>query len=182
MGIRMKFTLKDGRIINIVPFNPEIPASEFLRFINTLIDEDVYIVHNRRYVLSQEIKWKRDKLAAIKKNNCVGLAALYGRRVIASLEARREPGNLSDNVSCGVAIAKDFRGQGLGEKMFRMLIALTKERLRPKNIYLTVIADNQPALSLYKKVGFTKLIGRYPNWFKHKGKYLDSLTLLLVEK
>ncbi|HIH22467.1 TPA: GNAT family N-acetyltransferase [Candidatus Micrarchaeota archaeon] len=178
----MKFILKDGRIINIVPFNPQIPASEFLRFINRLIDEDIYIMHNTRYVLSQEIKWKRDKLAAIKKNNCVGLAALYGRRVIASLEARREPGNLSDNVSCGVAIAKGFRGFGLGEKMLRMLISLAKEKLHPKNIYLTVIADNTPAIALYKKVGFTKIIGRYPNWFKHKGKYIDSLTLLLVEK
>ena len=128
------------------------------------------------------IKWKRDKLEAIKKNNCVGLAALHGRRVIASLEARREPGNLSDNVSCGVAIAKDFRGFGLGEKMLRMLISLAKEKLQPKNIYLTVIADNKPAIALYNKVGFIKIIGRYPKWFRHKGKYLDSLTLLLVEK
>ena len=57
-----------------------------------------------------------------------------------------------------------------------------KGKAPAKNIYLTVIADNKPAIALYNKVGFIKIIGRYPKWFRHKGKYLDSLTLLLVEK
>ncbi len=144
----MKFVLKDNRVVDIVSFNPKIPASAFLRFINDIINEDVYIPHDKKYTLSEEKKWKRDKLKAIKKKESIGLAALSGKRVVASLEARREKGKLSDHLSCGIAVSKDFRGLGLGERMLRMLIAQAKKKFKPKNIYLTVIAENKPALSL----------------------------------
>lgn len=177
----MKVRLRDNRIVEVVQFNKNIPTSAFLKFINDIIDEDIYILHNKKYTLGEEEKWKREKLKAIKKNECVGLVALSGKRVVASLEARRERCKLSDNVSCGVAVSRDFRGVGLGERMLRTLIAEAKKKLKPKNIYLTMIAKNKPAFSLYKKVGFRKIIGRHPKWFRHKGRYLDQLTLLLVE-
>lgn len=178
----MKFKLRDAHIVDIVPFNPKIPASAFLKFINDLIEEDIYLIHDRKYTYKQEKEWKKNQLEAIKKNNLIALVALSGKRVVANLEARKDKGKLSDNVSLGVAVAKDFRGAGLGEKMIRMLIAEAKKKLKPKNMHLTVIAENKPALSLYHKVGFKRVIGRYPKWFKHKGRYIDQLILLLVEK
>lgn len=175
----MKTNLKDGRAVEIVPFNSKMPASAFLKFINEIIEEDVYIQHDRQFNLAAEEMWKKRQLSALRTKNLVGLVALHGKRVVANLEARRPmQGKLYDNVEFGVAVSKDFRGVGLGEIMLRKIIKMAKKELKPKNMVIGVVANNKPALNLYKKVGFTKLIARHPKWFKHRGRYLDHLTLL----
>ncbi|MFA6531213.1 MAG: GNAT family N-acetyltransferase [Candidatus Micrarchaeia archaeon] len=175
----MKIKLKDKRTVEIVPFNSSIPASAFLKFINDIIGEDVYIMHNQEFDLAAEEEWKKRQLSALRARNFMGLVAMDGKKVVANLEARRPfQGKLSENIEFGVAVSKDFRGVGLGEIMLRMIIKEAKKQLTPRNMYIRVVADNKPAVNLYKKVGFTKIIGREPKFFKHRGKYLDHITLL----
>jgi RimJ/RimL family protein N-acetyltransferase len=179
--MKKEFKLNDGREVLVTDEIRPIPAKAFLDYINTIVKEDVFIVINKPYTLKEEKKWKKDALKGELDGTAIHLAATYDGRVVACLDARRGPFKQSDNVALGVSIAKEFRGKGLGEFMLRFLIQLVRERLKPKNIHLTVFADNKPALSLYRKVGFRKTIARYPKWFKHKGKYCDMLALLYTK-
>lgn len=173
--------MKDGRKVIITDRIAHVPASAFLSYINSIIKEDAYILADKPYTLPQEIKWKRDVLEKQRSGDLVYLAALYNGRVVASFEARKDKYRQDGNVCFGASVAKDFRGYGLGEKMLRLTISLTKNKFNPKNMYLTVVSANKTALSLYRKVGFNKIIGKYPKWFRRKGKYLEMFALLYVD-
>ena len=58
-----------------------------------------------------------------------------------------------DKVWLGIAVAEDFKGQGLGNKIMAFLIAQAKKNKLPR-IYLTVDAANINAIKLYEKFGF----------------------------
>jgi ribosomal protein S18 acetylase RimI-like enzyme len=178
----MNFKLKDGRVVEIAPFNSNIPVESLMKFINDFVDENLYLVVDHHYSLKEDEKWKKERLKKIKDKKAVIFVALSGKRVVGIVSAIRERMKLCNNVGIEISISKDFRGVGLGEKMLRLIISEAKKKLKPKNIYLTVAAENKPAIRLYKKVGFKKVIGRYQECIKHKGKYIDQLVLLLVGK
>ncbi|PLR78394.1 GNAT family N-acetyltransferase [Bacillus sp. V3-13] len=52
-----------------------------------------------------------------------------------------------------IGIRSGYRGRGIGTKLFEKLFEWAKQR-RLKRLELTVIATNEPAYHLYKKVGF----------------------------
>ena len=84
------------------------------------------------------------------------------------------------NVCLGIAIAKSYRGHGLGESLLRLNIE-TAHRFfgeEPKNIYLSVFATNKPATALYRKLGF-KEFATLPKWLFHKGEYVDHVFMKL---
>ncbi len=173
-----KIILRDGREITVTLLTREIPSSALQEYINKLVDEDAFLLVDKKYSLTEEMEWKRRMLEEADHNQSITLIALDGERVIASLQARRDRMKEINNVSFGIAIAKEFRGAGLGETLLRMLIEETKKKMKPKNMYITYIDGNVPAANLYRKLGFKKIIGRFPKWVKHKGRYLDKIILL----
>lgn len=52
-----------------------------------------------------------------------------------------------------VGILRDYRGQGLGKRLFEELVQWSKEH-GIHRLELTVVTLNEAALSLYKKMGF----------------------------
>ena len=82
------------------------------------------------------------------------------------------------NVCLGIAILRKYRGHGLGETLLRRIITLTKKNLKPKNIYLDLFAKNKIACALYKKIGFREF-ARFPKWFRHRGKDMDKVYMIL---
>lgn len=173
-----KIILRDGREVTVTLLTREIPSSALQEYINELVDEDTYLLHNHKYSLTEEMEWKRRALEEADHDQSITMIGLDGERVIASLQARRSRMKEANNIGFGIAISKDFRGVGLGEILLRMLIDETKKKMKPKNMYIEYIDGNKPAANLYKKLGFKKIIGRYPKWVKHKGRYLDRIVLL----
>lgn len=45
----MKLKLKDGRIVTITSSIKKIPVRAFLAFINALIEEDTYTLHDKKF-------------------------------------------------------------------------------------------------------------------------------------
>ena len=60
-----------------------------------------------------------------------------------------------------VVVDPEQRGKGLGEKLCRAVLAKAKED-GAKFAYLQVVQENNIALNLYQKIGFTKL---YTYWY-----------------
>ena len=68
----------------------------------------------------------------------------------------------------GMGVHKDFRGKGIGNR----LVVATLDEAREKKlerVELEVFASNQPAIELYKKVGFAV------EGVKKKGRKLDGV-------
>ena len=72
-----------------------------------------------------------------------------------------------------VAVHPDFRRQGIGE---RLILALVEElkSLRNHSLTLEVRASNEPAISLYKKLGFQQ-VGLRPKYYRNPRE--DALIL-----
>ncbi len=161
------------------PKKTDSPAA-YRDFICGLIDEDVFIVVDRKPTMKEERAWLSAKLKGIRRGDQLFLTAWDGRMHAGNCEARRDLWKERGNVSIGLSIRKEYRGIGLGEKLLRETIMLAKKRFRPKNIYLRVFSDNKIAKRLYRKVGFRR-IARFPGWTLHKGRYVGHDYMLLKE-
>ena len=98
------------------------------------------------------------------------LVALDGDRVAGYIGSQSVMGE-SDMMN--VAVSPNYRRQGIGEGLVNALSAALKER---GNACLTleVRASNEPAISLYKKLGFQQ-VGRRPNYYRNPKE--DALIL-----
>ena len=78
-----------------------------------------------------------------------------------------------------ITIIKEYWGQGVATRLMQMMIDFAKET-GVEILYLEVRSDNERAILLYEKFGFSR-IGVYDSFFKIDGKYYnaDLMTLNL---
>jgi len=74
-----------------------------------------------------------------------------------------------------IGILEEYCGKGIGSLLFQNVINWANEN-KVKRLELTVIAENQRAMNLYKKVGF-KLEGTREKSIFKDGKYYDELYM-----
>lgn len=65
-----------------------------------------------------------------------------------------------------IVTRKDYRNKGVGTLLLRELISICKE-FKANSIFLEVSEDNEPAIKLYKKLGFED-VGIRKNYYKDK--------------
>lgn len=89
---------------------------------------------------------------------------------------------LSHRGDMGIAVLKDYQGQGIGSNLMEELIKYVKNEIKAEIISLEVRTDNPTAIRLYKKYGFEK-IGFYRGFMKINDSYVDcDLMNLYLEK
>jgi RimJ/RimL family protein N-acetyltransferase len=176
--LEREIRLKDGRIANAAFLSRKDGTAGLRRFINSLVAEKAYILHDRKYSMKEQTAWKRDSLRAMRKGDFYYILARVDGKIAGATDARRGRLKERGNVSLGIAIAKGYRGAGLGEALLRLNVATAKKLMKPKHIWLSVFAPNRPARALYRKLGFREF-AVFPKWLLHKGKYLDHVCLIL---
>ncbi|MBQ2609678.1 MAG: GNAT family N-acetyltransferase [Butyrivibrio sp.] len=98
----------------------------------------------------------------------IGNVAVYSSGAIHRKMAHR--------CSMGIGIRKEYRGLGLGNILVNRAIKFAKES-GYELMELGVLSDNEPARSLYEKMGFTEW-GRLPDAFRLDcGKSIDEITM-----
>ncbi len=80
----------------------------------------------------------------------------------------------------GVGVLPEYRGQGIGGKMLKKMIAWVKNETQVERLQLTVYADNLVAIKFYQKLGFQKE-GLFKNYAKssHDGHSQDGLMMAI---
>jgi len=77
----------------------------------------------------------------------------------------------------GISIAKEYRGEGIGNIFITSLLAETKKHISQITmIILYVFALNEPAINLYKKFGFEQH-GILHGGVQYKGELIDLLYM-----
>ncbi len=176
--MRTQLKLKDGTTVTIKPLNGRENPREFQRFINTLTREKTYLLVDKPITLKEEKLWLKTQLQEHRKGGQIYLKALVNNRLIGDCFAKPGFGRNHGNINLGIAIAKDWRGKGLGYLLLTELIERSEQKWHPRNIYLHVVSANTMAHRVYESLGF-RIIARLPNWFEYDDKYLDEYFLIL---
>lgn len=175
-----QIALKDGSIAIVSFLSPADRADELLVFVNRLVQEKAKITHDRKLNLKEEIAWKKDQLGNQRRKTGYLLIARVDGEIAGTSGAQRDRGKADGNICLGLAISQKYRRLGLGEALLRMNIAVAKRffKPRPRNIYLSVLANNKPARELYRKLGFREF-AVFPKWILHDGMLVDHIMMIL---
>lgn len=170
----MKFTLKNGEVVDIKEFTAtsKVTARQVLDYFAPIIRErpEPFLTYDTPPTLTEEKEWLNGVKKATKKGTYLRLIAWKNGKIVGTTEARLGRQRDRDKASIGIVISKKYRALGLGKKLLTEIVKLTKKKLKPKIIYLVVIAGNKPAWKLYEKVGFRE-VAVLPKWMKVRGKW-----------
>ena len=89
------------------------------------------------------------------------------------------PGNrprIRHNGLVSLAVRKPYWGLGIGSLAMGTMIAAARASGTLKRLYLDVHAENERAIRLYQRFGFTQA-GRYRNHLCVRGTYADQLLM-----
>ncbi|KQN60452.1 MULTISPECIES: GNAT family N-acetyltransferase [unclassified Rahnella] len=87
-----------------------------------------------------------------------------------------EPWRRRHVATFGIGVDVSFQGRGVGSKLLAAALELCDKWLQVKRVELTVYADNDAAIALYKKFGFM-LEGRSPCYAMRDGELVDTLHM-----
>jgi RimJ/RimL family protein N-acetyltransferase len=172
---KSKEVILDGKKILIR--RPKISdLKSMLQFINSIVDEDIFINVNKKLTLKEERKWLKNVLDNIRKNKQHSLVATYKGEIVAEISATRSDYRRSHVALIGISIKKGYRNIGLGTILLKSIIDISKKDSNIKILHLEVYLGNKKAIRLYTRMGFRK-VASLPKRILYKGKYSDHLIM-----
>ena len=171
--------LKDGR--NCILRNAEEKdAREVLEIFNLTHRQTDYLLSypgEEPFSVEEEAEYLRNKS---ENENGIEIIAEVDGRVVASagIEQVSKREKIRHRAEFGIGVDKDCWGLGIGTALLEACIECAK-KAGFTQLELTVVADNERAVSLYKKAGFTEF-GRNPKGFRSRsGEYRPLVYMLL---
>jgi putative acetyltransferase len=170
------FNSERGRVIfRTITENDLKRAKDYAEYINSIIDEDDYILMNKKATAKEEREWVKKNIKAYGRGEFT-IVAECGGKIISVAEFRKHPWRMNHVASMGIAIKKGYRSIGVGSEMMKLLIE--KARLmKCKMLRLTVLSTNKRAIGLYKKFGL-KEVARIPKQIQRRGKLIPEVLML----
>jgi len=108
---------------------------------------------------------------------CAGseIVGMVGLHTHPSRPRRRHVGEI------GMAVRDDWQGKGVGSALMREVIELSDKWLNLVRLELSVYTDNEPAIRLYKRCGFT-MEGTLAAFAFRDGEYVDAYAMARVRR
>ena len=104
------------------------------------------------------------------------LVALDGEKIVGNgIIEREKVKRYSHRAELSITVLKEYWGQGIGSRLMEMMIEFSKNS-GIHSISLVARADNERAISLYKKFGFDS-VGIYKDYFKINEEYFDAIFM-----
>lgn len=116
----------------------------------------------------------------LKGDNSITLFAKKGDQLAGMVAAVFNDKKRTSHVAeiVGNYVAPNFRGKGIGSKLFEAILKAIDQREQITKIILSVASTQKPAISLYKKYGF-RVVGTHKKHLQLNNHYYD---LVLMEK
>jgi RimJ/RimL family protein N-acetyltransferase len=147
-------------------------------FINTLSKEQTFLLlQGEEISLEDEEQYLTRQLEAVAQHQAVQILAFSNGRLIGNTDIALMP-RISQHIGgLGIAVAQEFRGQGLGRLLMETVISQAKLHLPGiQMITLQVFGNNPTAIALYRSLGFMEF-GRLPRGFRHRDQYVDDVYM-----
>jgi RimJ/RimL family protein N-acetyltransferase len=170
-GVNVK--LKDGRSVLIREFRIE-DKENFIEMYESLSAEAV------RWGMPPYNRERLERGWLSNLQNLISIVAFYNGKIVGHAQIFKFPhSRLKGTGDLVIYLHQDFHGVGLGTAMLSKLIEWAKKE-RLHKIGLTVVAENKPAINLYKNFGF-KIEGvKRDAYFGEDEKYHDELVMGLI--
>lgn len=180
MNYRKELTLKNGKTLllrNCIEADARESQEVFEKthgetdFLLTYPDENSFNLEGQ----VEYIKNKADS------NNEVEIAAFVDGKMAgtAGVDAVGSKFKLQHRAEFGIGILKEYWGLGIGSQLTLACIECAK-KVGYEELDLDVVADNDRALAMYKKLGFTEY-GRNPKGFKSRLCGYQELVYMRLE-
>jgi len=171
--------LKDGRVAILRTPEP-LDAALLLEYLRITAEETDFLL---RYpeectmTLEQEAVYLQKSLQ--NPDSVMILCEVDGKIAGNCNLSRHNKRKTMHRASIGIALLREFWGQGIGTAMFDEINCLAQS-CGIEQLELEVFADNHRAMGLYKKMGF-RIAAEHPNAIKRKdGTYVNEY--LMVKK
>jgi ribosomal protein S18 acetylase RimI-like enzyme len=172
-----------GKGFLVYELSEERPDVEMcLLFINSFIEDPEGMMLNKNKMSMQDEKaWLEDMLAQARMHKAVVLIAEHKGVLAGMTHAGVRPGRADHVAELGLAVAKEYRGLGLGSYLLKAIAETAREKLQPepRMLRLSVFAGNDKAMALYKKHGF-EVVARIPKQFQFGDGLVDEIVMLRV--
>ena len=173
-------TIKDkkGREI-IIRSAEENDAENLIDYLKITAAETPFLIREPDEItlsIEQEQAFIRAKKDS--ENELLLIAEIGGRHIgNCSLMSIGEYKRYRHRCDIAIALYKEYCGLGVGKAMLETVLDIA-EKTGYEQAELEVIADNKPAIALYKKLGF-KIYGTFPDNMKYAdGSYVDTYWMM----
>ncbi len=162
----------------IIRYPARYDAQALCDYINTLSKEQTYIrFQGEQITLEDEAKYLDGQLDKIAKKQAVQLLVFSNNQLIGIAGIDMKDKTESHEGVFGISLAKDYRGEGIGKILMRLVLEEAESNLpQLRIITLGVFSNNSLAMEMYKKFGF-KEYGRLPKGVLHRGEYVDHVYM-----
>lgn len=168
-GIR---TAGDGEVFVVRPARPS-DARSFLEMWEQVVAERWHV---RTETVQTSARYWRKRFAHSWSGESASLTAIHASRVIGNLDVAREEGAVTRHIaSIGMAVAKDWRGRGVGSALMVEAIRWARS-VHVEKLALSVYPHNTAARALYAKFGFIEE-GCLTGHSKKSVGYLDEIVM-----
>ncbi len=152
---------------------------QLLDHMNALIREKAKIGKTRKYSREEEIDFLNSVFKKCELRNMAYLVAGSGGKIMGSGNLVRERLEKSRHVGyIGLSLRKEFRDLGVGTMLINTLVNLGKKEMGLTLFKISLIAENERALHVYRnKCGF-RVVGRIPKEIDHFGRKMDHLIMI----
>ncbi len=168
--MKKEFTIRDVKLED----GPQIIQNYYGYFEELKRDPGFgLLLPEKKPSMAGEVRWFADAYARFLEGKSVFLVAESDGKAVGVCDViRKTSGRYQNHVGVvGLAVAKEYRGFGIGEALMREMIK--KSRKKFDILTLGVLINNKGAFALYKKLGF-ELYGTLPDCIKRKGKYFGE--------
>lgn len=170
-----RFTLKNGQTV-LIRDAAESDAAALSAFFHRCGGESDYLSFGEEDCpYTEEYALQYIRCAAAFPNNLL-LLALADGEIVAELSLNVPPRKrFYHKLELGIAVSRPFWRQGLGSHLMSLAIR-HGEQHGIDSIFLTVSAENEAGIRLYRRFGFTEY-GRYERQALIRGEYSDALLM-----
>jgi len=171
------FDSKAGKVVFRTMTENDIKrVKEYAEYINSVIDEDDYILIDKKVSLKEEKEWLKRNLKAYENNEFTIVAECEGK-IISVATVKKLPWRMNHVASMDIAIKEGYRSIGVGSEMMKLLIE--KARLMKCKVFkVSALSTNKRAIGLYKKFGLKK-VASIPKQMQRKGKLIPENILVM---
>ena len=170
-------TLKDGTEIVVREATIQ-DAADFIRCVKSYISDNEYQVMEPDEFAPDITQGREFIQSFIESENSILLVATHNDKIVGNIDitgGRRK--RLRHTGLIGMGMLREYRSKGLGTTLLETAINWAKKADGLEKIWLQIVADNIPAVKLYKKMGFAEE-GRQKQFIRiSKGKYSDNLIM-----